>query len=59
MLIITDEFKHAVEINTPSKELYQVAKAAGLVSLSDTCKQLVLQGITSIQEYGKITYKLK
>lgn len=59
MLIITDEFKHAVEINTPSKELYQVAKTSGLVSLSDTCKQLVLQGVTTIQEYGKITYKLK
>ncbi len=59
MLPIDGAMQRAIEKKANSAELYQLAESKGLVRLADSCKELVLKGITTIQEHGKITYTVR
>ncbi len=37
--------------------MYEAIKN-GMTTLKDNCRQLVLEGITSVEEYSQVIYKL-
>ncbi|MPM33199.1 putative type II secretion system protein HxcR [bioreactor metagenome] len=39
-------------------ELMYEAIKNGMTTLKDNCRQLVLEGITSVEEYSQVVYKL-
>jgi type IV pilus assembly protein PilB len=39
-------------------ELCEEAVRNGMSTLKDNCRQLVLRGITSVEEYSQVVYKL-
>ena len=50
IMYMTDEVKSAVVAGRPIEELRALAEKGGMVNLWDSCKKLVLKGITDIAE---------
>lgn len=59
VLMMDASIKALVAQNKSENEIFKVAKEKGLVSLQQTCAELVLMGITSIDEMIRMTFKIE
>ena len=57
LLIMDRKLRTAVEERASSQVLEELAVENGLVKLADSCRKLVLDGVTTVQEFGKITFR--
>lgn len=56
VLVVDKEIRKCIAMDAPTDEIERVAKKNGLVPLSETCKELVLEGITTIDEMVRMTF---
>ena len=55
-VLVTKELRKAIISGATQDELLQIAKGQGMISLKDSCKDLLLNGITSVKEAIRIIY---
>lgn len=55
-VLITKELRKAILEGVTMDELYDIAKGQGMISLKDSCKELLLNGITSCKEAVRVIY---
>ena len=55
-VLVTKELRKAILSNASMDELLEVAKEQGMISLKDSCKELLLNGITSYKEAARVIY---
>ena len=55
-VLVTKELRKAILSNASMDELLEVAKNQGMISLKDSCKELLLNGITSYKEAARVIY---
>lgn len=55
-VLVTKELRSAILSGKSNDELIDIAKKQGMVSLKDSCQELLLNGITSIREATRIIY---
>lgn len=59
IMVITREIRELINRKASTDQLMQAAIRQGTVSLRDSCSQLVLAGITTIDELLKVTYSVE
>lgn len=55
-VLVTKELRKAIISGATQDELLQIAKGQGMISLKDSCKDLLLNGIISVKEAVRIIY---
>ena len=55
-VLITKEIRKAILSNKTSDELLEIAKGQGMITLKDSCRELILNGITSYREAVRVIY---
>lgn len=55
-VLVTKELRSAILAGTSNDELVEIAKGQGMISLKDSCQELLLNGITSVKEAMRIIY---
>ena len=55
-VLVTKELRKAILSGASMDELLEVAKKQGMISLKDSCKELLLNGITSVKEAVRVIY---
>jgi type IV pilus assembly protein PilB len=55
-LHVNSEIKHIIEKMDGAEKIRETAAGAGMTTLYDNCRQLVLEGATSIQEMVNTVY---
>lgn len=55
-VLITKELRKAILEGATMDELHDIAKEQGMISLKDSCKELLLNGITSCKEAVRVIY---
>ena len=55
-VLVTKELRKAILSGAIMDELLDVAKEQGMISLKDSCKELLLNGITSCKEAVRVIY---
>lgn len=55
-VLVSKELRKAILSGATMDELLEVAKEQGMISLKDSCKELVLNGITSSKEAVRVIY---
>ena len=55
-VLVTKELRKAILSNASMDELLEVAKKQGMISLKDSCKELLVNGITSCKEATRVIY---
>jgi len=55
-VLITKELRKTILEGATMDELYDIAKGQGMISLKDSCKELLLNGITSCKEAVRVIY---
>ena len=55
-VLVSKELRSAILSGKSNDELIDIAKKQGMVSLKDSCQELLLNGITSIREATRIIY---
>lgn len=55
-VLITNEIRKAILSNKTSDELLEIAKEQGMITLKDSCRELILNGITSYREAVRVIY---
>lgn len=55
-VLITKEIRKAILSNKTSDELLEIAKGQGMITLKDSCRELILNGITSYREAVRLIY---
>lgn len=55
-VLITKEIQKAILSNKTSDELLEIAKGQGMITLKDSCRELILNGITSYREAVRVIY---
>ena len=55
-VLVTKELRKAVLSGATMDELHDVARKQGMISLKDSCKELLLNGITSCKEAIRVIY---
>ncbi len=58
ILVVTKEIRDLVNRDATTDQLMQMAVRQGTVSLRDNCTDLVLAGITTVEELVKVTYSV-
>ncbi|SFH47587.1 type II secretion system protein E (GspE) [Tindallia magadiensis] len=59
ILPIYGEIKKLIESQSPSNQIKEKAMEKGMITLRDSCRDLVLNGVTSVNELIHITYSLE
>lgn len=59
IMVITREIRELINRKASTDQLMQTAIRQGTVTLRDSCSQLVLAGITTIDELLKVTYSVE
>lgn len=57
MLVVDEEMKVLIQSGGTTEQIRALAKKNGMLSLSDTCKRVVLNGETSIHEYNDVIFE--
>ena len=57
MLVVDEEMKVLIQNGGTTEQIRALAKKNGMLSLSDTCKRVVLNGETSIHEYNDVIFE--
>ena len=55
-VLVTKELRSAILSGALNDELVEIAKGQGMISLKDSCQELLLNGITSVKEAMRIVY---
>jgi len=55
-VLVTKELRKAILSGATMDELLEIAKKQGMISLRDSCKELLLNGITSCKEAVRVIY---
>lgn len=55
-VLVTKELRSAILSGALNDELVEIAKGQGMISLKDSCQELLLNGITSVKEAMRIIY---
>lgn len=55
-VLVTKELRKAILSGATMDELLEIAKEQGMISLKDSCKELLLNGITSCKEAVRVIY---
>ena len=55
-VLVTKELRKAILSGATMDELLEIAKQQGMISLRDSCKELLLNGITSCKEAVRVIY---
>ena len=55
-VLVTKELRKAILSGATMDELLEIAKEQGMISLRDSCKELLLNGITSSKEAVRVIY---
>lgn len=55
-VLLTQELRKAILNGATADELQDVAKKQGMISLKDSCKELLLNGITSYKEAARVIF---
>lgn len=55
-VLVTKELRKAILSGATMDELLEIAKEQGMISLRDSCKELLLNGITSCKEAVRVIY---
>lgn len=55
-VLVTKELRKAILEESTIDELHDIAKGQGMISLKDSCKELLLNGITSCKEAVRVIY---
>ncbi len=55
-VLITKELRSAIISGALNDELVEIAKKQGMISLRDSCQELLLNGITSVKEATRIIF---
>jgi len=55
-VLVTKELRKAILSGATMDELLEIAKEQGMISLRDSCKELLLNGITSSREAVRVIY---
>jgi len=55
-VLVTKELRSAILSGALNDELIEIAKGQGMISLKDSCKELLLNGITSVKEATRVIY---
>lgn len=58
IIVVNSEIKHMINREAKAEEIRQYAQAHDTMLLQDNMRQLVLEGITTPEEYVKITYSI-
>jgi type IV pilus assembly protein PilB len=58
ILVVTKEIRELINRNATLDQIQQMAVRQGTVTLSESCKELVLQGVTTMEEMLKVTYRI-
>ncbi len=58
ILKVNKEVREAITSGKSIDEITLVAEKAGMKTLKDNCKELVLSGVTTVEEYSQVVYKL-
>lgn len=58
ILPIREQIKEAIDLSSPMAVVKQKAMEAGMTTLRDSCRELVLNGITSVGELLRTTFSL-
>ncbi|GAU79396.1 GspE/PulE family protein [Fusibacter sp. 3D3] len=56
VLVVDKEIRKCIAMEASADEIEKVAKQNGLVPLSETCKELVISGVTTIDEMMRMTF---
>lgn len=59
ILPIYGDIKKLIETKSPANQIKEKAMERGMITLRESCRDLVLQGVTSINELMRITYSLE
>lgn len=58
ILKIDKAVREAIQSGKSADEIAAVGEKGGMKSLKDNCRELVLNGVTTIEEYSQVVYKL-
>ena len=58
VVIMTKAMRALLERRASEDEMRQLAVSEGTLMLADSAAQLVLEGITTVQEMSKVTYSI-
>jgi type IV pilus assembly protein PilB len=58
ILKIDKSVREAIQSGKSADEISAVGEKSGMKSLKDNCRELVLNGVTTIEEYSQVVYKL-
>ena len=58
VLVMDREIRNLINENKSIDEIKDKAKSKGLKTLNESCRELVLSGITSMEQLMKITYSV-
>lgn len=59
IMLLNEEIKTTIEKGTTMEELRKTSIENGMITLFENCKQLVVEGVTTINEMGKTVYERK
>ncbi len=59
VLVVDDNIKTMMSKNTNANELQKAAIAGGMKTLNESCRELVLQGVTTVEELIRVAYQLE
>lgn len=59
VLIMNRELKGLVEGHASSDQIRQAALKNGMIELSENCRELVLGGVTTVDEYSRVIYTME
>jgi type IV pilus assembly protein PilB len=57
ILDVTEEMRHAISERAPEESLRQLALDNGMNTLADSGRRLVVEGRTTIEEFGRVLYQ--
>lgn len=55
---VTKELRHMINANGSQDDIKDVAKLSGTIPLKENCRDLVLEGITTVDEMIKVAYSI-
>ncbi len=59
VLVVDEHIKNMMSRDTNTNDLQKAALAGGMKTLNDSCKDLVLQGKTTVEELIRVAYQLE
>lgn len=59
IIVVTPDLKQMINGGAQAEEIREYAKANGTILLQDNMRELIREGVTTIDEYVKITYSIE